>query len=129
MSTSSAEIGPARPSVSNHSARHVCELATFLPKPDVLPQDSPLVASPPRSTIYICGEDAIEDSVRRSFRHRLAEQFIKCGATVDYSEDFAVLASRDNVIVTVLLKYVPYQQLVRLDPSFFIPSGWLATKP
>lgn len=99
---------------------------TSPPKPDqrIAPQDSPLVASPARRAM---SQAEIEAVVKHSFSERLCVLLRKCGASVEVCGRGSpvIVACLNYVVVTIGLDFVPYDTLVGLDPSHFVPSGWL----
>jgi len=86
------------------------------------PQDSPLVASPARRAM---NQAEIEAAVKHSFSERLCALLRRCGASVCVNGSFVILACLNYVVITIDLDFVPYETLVGLDPTHFVPSGWL----
>lgn len=88
------------------------------------PQDSPLVASPARRAM---SQAEIEAAVKRSFSERLCALLRRCGASVEFcvNGSSVIVACLNYVVITIGLDFVPYETLVGLDPTHFVPSGWL----
>jgi hypothetical protein len=69
----------------------------------------------------------IEAVVKHSFSERLCVLLRKCGASVEVCGRGSpvIVACLNYVVVTIGLDFVPYETLVGLDPTHFVPSGWL----
>jgi hypothetical protein len=69
----------------------------------------------------------IEAVVKRNFSDRLCALLRSCGATVEVCARGSpvIVACHNYVVITIGLDFVPYETLVGLDPSHFVPSGWL----